>query len=53
MINRILTLFGGLFFIYIIAKTIPNSIKSYKLRKKEIELEEKRLEIEKLKLELE
>lgn len=53
MINRIVTVFGGLFFIYFFARAIPNSIKSYRLRKQEIELENKRLEIEKMRLELE
>lgn len=48
-----MTIMGSLLFIYILAKSIPKSIKSYKLRKREIELENKKLEVEKLKLELE
>ena len=53
MINRVVTIFGGLFFIYIFAKAIPSSIRSYKLKKQELVLEGKRLEVEKLRLELE
>jgi preprotein translocase subunit SecG len=33
ILHKLITVFGGLFFIYILAKTIPNSIRSYKLRK--------------------
>ncbi len=45
-INKVVTVLGGLFFIYILAKAIPGSFKSYNLRKQEIELEKKRLELE-------
>lgn len=51
--QKIVTVFGGLFFIYILAKAIPNSIRSYRLRKQELEIEAKRLELEKLRLEVE
>ena len=53
MVQRVLKVGGSLIFLYFVAKSIPNSIKSYKLRKHEIELEKKRLEIEMLKLEIE
>eukprot|EP00347_Sterkiella_histriomuscorum_P021697 403333077 len=53
VVNRIVTVFGGLFFIYILAKAIPSSIRSFRLRKQELELEAKRMELEKLRLEVE
>ena len=53
LINKFLTLFGLLFFIYMMAKAIPNSIRSYKLRKQELDIERQRLEVERLRLEIE
>lgn len=36
-----------------LAKAIPNSIRSYKLKKQELEIEKQRIELEKLRLEIE
>ena len=53
MVHRFVMIFGGLLFLYFFAKAIPNSFRSYSLRKQELEIEKKRLEVEKLRLELE
>ena len=53
IIRKLSVFFGGILFIYILAKSIPRNIKNYRLRKKEMALEEKRLEIQKMQLELE
>ena len=53
LLRRVAIIFGSLIFIYILAKSIPNSIKKYKLKKHELELEAKKLEVEKLRLQIE
>ncbi len=52
-LRKVMVVFGGLFFIYIFAKAIPGSFRSFNLRKQEIELEKKKLELEKMRLEYE
>ena len=53
MVRKVIVVFGGIFFIYIFAKAIPGSFRSYNLRKQEIELEKKKLELEKMRIEYE
>jgi hypothetical protein len=53
VVRKFLMLFGGLFFIYFLAKAIPASFRNKKVKAQELELEAKKVEFEKLKLELE
>lgn len=53
VVSKFMMLFGGLFFIYVLAKAIPASFRNKKVKAQELEIEQRKLELEKMKLELE
>lgn len=53
VVNKIMVVFGGLFFIYVLAKAIPRAFRSNNLKQQELEIEKKKLELQQLTLEVE